>query len=158
DGPGKNVRLDSRSRGQKNAAVGRVAFGQEIEAVATEAARLLGDSSVADAVRAAYRPGETYGSAFGKLFARIFHEHGLILPDPLDAELHRIAAPIYAAAMERSEEIDKSLLARGKRLRDLGYHEQVRVTGDSTLLFTLEGGERTVIQRANGGFIVGAQR
>lgn len=158
DGPGKNVRLTSQSRGQKNAPVGRVAFSKEIETVAVEAARLLGDSSVADAIRSSYHPGETYGSAFGKLFAQIFRNHGLILLDPLDAELHRLAQPIYLAAMERAEEIDKALLARGKRLRALGYHEQVRVTGDSTLLFTLEDGERTVIQRANGGFIVGAQR
>ena len=60
--------------------------------------------------------------------------------------------------MEHAEEIDKALLARGKRLRELGYHEQVRVTEDSTLLFTVEYGERTVIHRANGGFMIGAQK
>lgn len=158
EGRERIVRLTSASRGQKNAPVGRVAFSEEIERVAAEAAGLLGDSSVADAIMAAYRSGETFGSAFGKLFAQIFHEHGLILLDPLDSELHRIAQPIYVAAMERAEEIDKALLARGKRLRDLGYHEQVRVTGDSTLLFTMEGGERRVIHRANGGFMVGAQK
>jgi bacillithiol biosynthesis cysteine-adding enzyme BshC len=152
------VLLTSESRGNQNAPVGQVLFSEEIEKVAAEAARLVGDSKAANAITSAYRRGETFGSAFGKLFAQIFHEHGLILLDPLDPELHRIAQPIYLAAMERAEEIDKALLARGKRLRNLGYHEQVRVTGDSTLLFTMEGGERRVIQRANGGFLVGAQK
>lgn len=152
------VRLASASRGQENAPVGRVVFSEEIERVNADAARLLGDSAIADALNASYRPGETFGSAYGKLFARIFREHGLVLLDPLDPELHEIAAPIYSAAMDQATEIDAALIARGKRLQALGYHEQVRVTSDSTLLFTLERDERKVIQRANGGFIVGAQR
>jgi bacillithiol biosynthesis cysteine-adding enzyme BshC len=151
-------RLTSQSRGDKAAPVGRVAFSQEIEAVAGEAARLLGDSEIADAIRQAYRPGEAFGSAYAKLFAQVFREYGLILMDPLDPELHRVAQPIYLAAMEHAEEIDKALLARGRRLRELGYHEQVRVTENSTLLFTMEDGERTVIHRANGGFMIGAQK
>lgn len=158
DGTQRVVRITSSSRGQNGAPVARIAFAKEIEAVAAEAARLLGDSNISDAIRDSYRPGETYGSAFARLFVRIFADHSLILLDPLDPELHRIAQPIYSAAMERADEIDKALLERGKRLQALGYHEQVRVTSDSTLLFTMEGGERRVIQRGNGGFMVGAQK
>jgi bacillithiol synthase len=158
EGTERVVRVASTTRGPNGSPVGRIAFSQEIEAVAAEAARLMGDSAVSDAIRSSYRPGETFGSAYGKLFAQIFSRYGLILLDPLDSELHRIAQPIYSAAMERADEIDKALLARGQRLQALGYHEQVRVTADSTLLFTMEGGERRVIQRANGGFIVGAQK
>lgn len=158
DGTQRVVRISSSSHGRNGAPVGRITFAQEIDAVSAEAARLLGDSFISDSIRDSYRPGETYGSAFAKLFARIFADHGLILLDPLDPELHRIAQPIYSAAMERADEIDKALLDRGKRLQALGYHEQVRVTSDSTLLFTMEGGERRPIQRANGGFIIGAQK
>src|SRR5512146_2552568 len=157
-GPGKLRELHSTSKGQRNAPVGAVKFAAEIEKVAEEAAALLGESQAADGLKAAYQPGETYGSAFGKLFARVFRDHGLIFLDPLDAEFHRIAAPIYANALENAEALDKDLLARGKRLRDAGYHEQVKVTGESTLLFSMEGGERTVIHRANGGFLIGARR
>jgi bacillithiol biosynthesis cysteine-adding enzyme BshC len=157
-GPGQLRELRSSSKGDRNAPVGAVTFAPEIEKLAEEAAALLGDSQAADDLRASYRPGETYGSAFGKLFARIFLDHGLIFLDPLDPRFHRIAAPLYVKALENAEVLDKDLLARGKRLRDAGYHEQVKVTGESTLLFSLEGGERTVIHRANGGFVIGAQR
>ncbi|MGE5114008.1 MAG: bacillithiol biosynthesis cysteine-adding enzyme BshC [Acidobacteriaceae bacterium] len=157
-GPGQVRELRSSSKGQRNAPVGAVKFTAEIEEVVEEAAALLGESGTADDLKASYRAGETYGSAFGKLFARIFRDHGLVFLDPLDAEFHRIAAPIYAKALENAEALDKDLLARGKRLRDAGYHEQVKVTGESTLLFSMEGGERTVIHRANGGFLIGARR
>jgi hypothetical protein len=105
-----------------------VQFSAEIEPLATEAAKLLGESQAADDLREAYRAGDNYGSAFGKLFARIFRDHELIFLNPLDPELHRIAAPVYAQALQESESIDRELLARGRKLRDAGYHEQVKVT------------------------------
>lgn len=157
-GPGQLRELHSTSKGQRNAPVGAVTFSAEIEKLAEEAAALLGDSQAADDLKASYGNGETYGSAFGKLFARVFRDRGLIFLDPLDPEFHRIAAPLYVKALENSQALDKDLLSRGKHLRDAGYHEQVKVTGESTLLFSLEDGERTVIHRANGGFVIGARR
>jgi bacillithiol biosynthesis cysteine-adding enzyme BshC len=157
-GPGQLARFDSKSRGNRNAPVGQVKLSAEIDALTAEAAKLLGDADIAQALRESYRAGETFGSAFGKLFARIFADRGLILLDPLDAELHRIAEPIYTQVLTDASDIGKKLLARGKQLRDAGYHEQVKVTGESTLLFSLEGGERTVIHLGNGGFVIGAQK
>jgi bacillithiol synthase len=157
-GPGQLRQLRSTSKGQRNAPVGAVKFAAEIDQLAEEAAALLGDSQAGADLKNSYCSGETYGSAFGKLFARIFRDQALIFLDPLDPELHRLATPIYTRALEDADAIDRELLARGKRLRDAGYHEQVKVTGESTLLFSLGGGERTVIHRANGGFLIGAQR
>src|SRR5262249_44518192 len=68
-----------------------------------------------------------------------------------DPELHRIAEPIYRAAIERAEELDDTLLARGKELESAGYHQQVKVTPSSSLLFALRDGARIPIhRRANG--------
>lgn len=157
-GPGQLRELKSTSKGRRNAPVGEVAFSAEIERLAQQAATLLGDTQAAEDLTASYRAGENYGSAYGKLFARIFRDHGLIFIDSLDEELHRIAAPLYAQALEHAESIDRELLARGQQLRVAGYHEQVKVTGESTLLFSLHGGERTVIHRANGGFLIGTAK
>ena len=65
-----------------DAPVGAVKFGPEIEPVVERAATLLGDSEVATWLRQAYRPGETLGSAFALLFARLFADWGVILLDP----------------------------------------------------------------------------
>ncbi len=157
-GPGALKGFTIPVRNHRGAPVGKVSLPADVEAIAAEAAETLGGGEIARSLQDSYKDGETYGSAFGKLFARIFREHGLILLDPLDPELHEIAKPIYVTAMGKAEELDTALLQRGKKLQDAGYHEQVKVTGESTLLFSLEGGQRTVIHRANGGFMIGAEK
>ncbi len=156
-------RLQAESRGVEDAPVGTVRFGPEIEPVVERAAWLLGDSEVTNWLREAYRPGETLGSAFGKLFARLFAEWGVIVLDPADKELHDVARPLFCAAIERASELDEALLARNKRLEAAGYHAQVKVTSASTLLFQVKNGSRTVVHRrsngVNGGeFMVGQER
>ena len=65
-----------------DAPVGTIKFGPEIKPVAERAAAMLGDSEVTTWLRQAYRPGETLGSAFALLFARLFADWGVILLDP----------------------------------------------------------------------------
>jgi len=145
-------KLTTPTRGADDAPVGSIPFGPEIEGVVEEAAALLGETDLSPWLRESYRPGETFGSAFAKLFARLFADWGLVLLDPMDAELHAIATPIFQAALERAGELDDALLARGKELESAGYHQQVKVTPSSTLLFSIRNGVRTPIHRKiNGG-------
>jgi len=133
------------------APVSEVRLGEEILPVVEEAAGLLGDSDISQLLRASYRPGETLGTAFARCYARLFAAWGVIVLDASDPELHRIAAPVYQAAVEQAAEIEDALLARGQALEAAGYHQQVKVTASSVLLFTLQNGARTPIQRrANG--------
>ncbi len=146
-----------------DAPVGTIKFGAEIESVVERAAGLLGDSEVATWLREAYRPGESLGSAFALLFARLFADFGVILLDPADADFHELAKPLFRAAIERASELDEVLLARGKALEAEGYHQQVKVTSATTLLFEVKNGARTVIRRKNNGgnggeFVVGDEK
>jgi len=144
-------KLEVSSRGPEDAPVGTVTFGPEIEPVVQSAIELLGPSPIADLLRESYRPGETLGTAFARLFTRVFAEWGVILLDPSDPDLHAIAQPIYSAAIERVVEIDEALLARGQALEAAGYHQQVKVTPSSTLLFTLKDAARLPIHRRTNG-------
>lgn len=150
--------LTAPSCGVEDAPVGNITFGSEIEAVVHAAAELLGESEVVSALRDSYRPGETFGTAFGKLFARIFADQGVILLDSSDPELHRLATPIYRAAIERAAELDEALLTRGKELESAGYHQQVKVTSSATLLFNIRNGARLPIQRKDNDFLVEEER
>jgi bacillithiol biosynthesis cysteine-adding enzyme BshC len=151
-----------------DAPVGTVKFGVEIEPVVERAAALLGDSSseVTTWLRQAYRPGESLGSAFALLFARLFAEWGVILLDPAEKDFHDLAKPLFRAAIERASELDEALLARGKALEAAGYHQQVKVTSATALLFEVKDGARTVVRRRNnndagsngGEFAVGEER
>jgi bacillithiol biosynthesis cysteine-adding enzyme BshC len=139
--------LITSSHGIAGAPVSNVSLGEEILPVVEEAAGLLGDSEVTQFLRESYRPAETLGSAFARFYARLFSQWGVILLDASDAELHRVAAPMYRAAVERASEIDDALLARGRALEAAGYHQQVKVTASSVLVFTLQNEARTPIQR-----------
>jgi bacillithiol biosynthesis cysteine-adding enzyme BshC len=144
-------KLTAPAQGLPDAPVGTVRLGSEIQSVVEAAAGLLGPSEVSDFLREAYRPGETFGIAFACLFARLFADWGVILLDAADAEFHQIAEPIYRAAIERAEELDEALLSRGHALEAAGYHQQVKVTPSSTLLFTLRNGARVPVHRRVNG-------
>jgi bacillithiol synthase len=154
DGSPEPLALESHAFERKaiaDAPVGSVEFGKGIEPVVERAAGLLGDSEVATGLRHAYRPGQTLGSAFALLFARLFADWGVILLDPADKDFHDLAKPLFRAAVERSSELDDALLDRGKAIEAAGYHQQVKVTSATTLLFEVKNGARTVIRRSNNG-------
>ncbi|HKW88803.1 MAG TPA: bacillithiol biosynthesis cysteine-adding enzyme BshC [Candidatus Acidoferrales bacterium] len=141
--------------------VGRIPLGIMAVAAAEHAAQLLegpASKEIAEALSLSYRAQETYGGAFAKLFARLFGNKGLILLDPLDRRLHELARPIYRRAAEESETLAEELLARGKLLDRRGYHAQVKVTSQSTLLFLDAEGKRQAVRRRNGGFLAGEKK
>jgi bacillithiol biosynthesis cysteine-adding enzyme BshC len=106
---------------------------------------------LAQLLRECYTPRETYGSSFARLFARLFSQQGLILLDPLDAELHKVAEPLYGKVIEDRDQLNQKLLVRGKELDAAGYAAQVKVTAKSTLLFYMGDGARQPIVAANSG-------
>ena len=137
---------------------GEVPLGDAVlSAVERATANLEGPA--ADLVRAAladsYTPSETYGSAFGKLLARLFAGKGLILLDPISQELHRLAEPLYRSALDRHAELGQQLSSRSKDLERAGYHVQVKVTEGSTPLFLNLEGKRVPIRARNADFAVG---
>jgi bacillithiol synthase len=150
----------AKTAGITGAPVTHLRFAEGTNETVAQAAKLLGESLAADYLRQSYAEGETFSNAFAKLYTRIFsgresgREHGLIFLDPADPKLHRIAAPLFLDALQRSAELNQAVLERNQQLRDGGYHEQVKVTGESTPLFALVDGVRVPVHRANGAFTI----
>lgn len=144
-------KLSASTQGQPDAPVGTIRFGTEITPVVDAAAALLGESDVTQFLRESYAPGQTLSSAFARLFTRLFADWGVILLDASDPELHSIAEPVYRGVIERAAEIDEALLNRGRDLEAAGYHQQVKVTPSSTLLFTFRNGARVPVHRRVNG-------
>ncbi len=143
--------LTTSSHDIAGAPVSAVRLGDEILPVIERAAALLGDTDATRILRESYRPGETLGTAFARFYTRLFAEWGVIILDASDGELHTIAQPLYRAAVERAEEIVNVLAERGAALEGAGYHQQVKVTPSSVLLFTLQNGARSSIHRKGSG-------
>jgi bacillithiol biosynthesis cysteine-adding enzyme BshC len=163
-GPPQLFKADAALLGDSivpDAPVGTIKFGQEIESLVERAAELLGESEVSAWLRESYRAGESLGSAFARLFTKQFADFGVILLDPADKGFHELAKPLFRAAIERASELDDALLARGGKIEAAGYHQQVKVTPASTLLFEVKDGARTAIRRKGNGdgeFAVGDER
>ncbi len=146
--------IATATQGVPNAPVGTVRFGTEIQFAVDAVGALLGESEAVSSVRACYRPGENFGASFARLFTQWFAEWGVILLDASDPELHQIAEPIYRTALERSGEIEEALLARGRELEAAGYHQQVKITPSSSLLFSVHEGGRVPVQRRGKDFVI----
>jgi bacillithiol synthase len=155
---GKLIRFELPAPAETGRPVGRIPLGAEIEPLVQEAAELLanqGSDLLAQYLIESYRPEETYGSAFGKLFARLFAQQGLILMDPLDEGLHKVAAPLYQHALAERDTLNEKLLQRGKDLDRAGFDAQVKVTSRSTLLFRMDEGGRQVVTASTEKFQAG---
>ncbi|MGH9668832.1 MAG: bacillithiol biosynthesis cysteine-adding enzyme BshC, partial [Terriglobales bacterium] len=151
-------RLVTSSRGKENAPVSSIALGDDIQGLVAAAAEVLGEGEATGWLRQSYRPGETLGNAFARLFSQIFRHSGVVLLDASDAELHGLAAPLYREALAGAAGLEEALLHRNRALESAGYHAQARVTASSTLLFRTESGSREAIHRSDGDFVVGTRK
>jgi bacillithiol synthase len=157
---GRSTRFELPAPGDAGRPVGRVPLGAAIAQAVREASDVLdqqGSSLLAHILQDSYALAETYGSAFAKMFARVFAGRGLILLDPLDPDLHRIAAPLYQRAAAQRDALNEALLQRGKDLEKAGFAAQVKVTAKSTLLFYMGDGTRQVVAANAKGFQAGAK-
>ncbi len=155
---GQFERLTTAAQSEPDVPVGNIRFGAEISETVSRATAALGETETAKLLSECYRPGETFGTAFAKFFARLFSDFGVILLDGSDPELDEIASPLYRAAIERASELTESLRKRDTQLHAADYHQQVRVTDSSTLLFTIRDGSRIPVQSAGPGkFLIGKE-
>jgi bacillithiol biosynthesis cysteine-adding enzyme BshC len=140
---------------REGAPVGEIAFDDQVAAAVKQVEGHFGPSQVSQLLAASYRQGETFLSAFAKFYAELLPEMGIVFLNPLDAELHRVAQPLYQSALEKSEAINHALLKREQELESAGYHVQVKVTPSHTLCFYLEDGTRLPVRHAGGRFLIG---
>lgn len=135
----------------EGAPVGTVKLDDSIDEVIARLIEVLPTTefspTLADMLRESYEAGRGYGEAFAQLLTKLIGKYGLILLDPLDADLKRLAAPIYAEAARCAPEIAQSLVGRSEELNADGYHAQVLVTPDSFPLFCSRDSVRRAITR-----------
>ncbi|MBZ5642366.1 MAG: bacillithiol biosynthesis cysteine-adding enzyme BshC [Acidobacteriia bacterium] len=151
-------RFDLAPEGLPDRRVGEIFLGEAVREISARAAGLLAGPSSEEVQRwlaETYQPGENFGSAFGKLMTRIFAGQGLIFLDPLSADLHRFSAPTMLRAIREHKALAQDLVARSAALEKAGYHAQVKVTDQSTLVFRIVDGQRLALRTSNGGFIAG---
>jgi bacillithiol biosynthesis cysteine-adding enzyme BshC len=136
-GPVGDVQLGSVPFDELRSALGSLPFAEEV----------LGR------VASAYQPGTTFGSAFRLFLKDVLKDFGLLYLDPLASEIRQIATPLMSEVVQRVPELVKALRQRDQDLGAAGYHSQVLVDDDASLLFLLENGKRLPIRFQDGRFV-----
>ncbi len=138
--------------------VGRAVLDQSIAETVNQLIQALPQNEFSEELgmllRETYQPERKFGDAFASIMMRLTRAAGLILLDPLDSELKRLAAPLYAEAARHAQEIAEALVNRSRDLVEAGYHAQVTPSENSFPLFLHdESGARHALTRtANGNY------
>jgi bacillithiol biosynthesis cysteine-adding enzyme BshC len=129
--------------------VGGLLLDERIAPLIDQAWELLGPSDAMDALADAYQPGRTFAQAFAAFYSKVFAAQGLLILDAGGRAFHRMGAPVLRAAMERADELHAALVERNAQLEAAGYHAQVAVGAQSSLLFLIDqsNGARLALKR-----------
>jgi bacillithiol biosynthesis cysteine-adding enzyme BshC len=125
------------------APVGSVEIGPQVDALLDRASELLNHAPICDLLRDCYahQPSgastPTFASAFARLMASLFADHGLIVMDAAGRDFHALGAPALRAAIEQAESLEAALHTRSTELEAAGYHAQVLVKPGASLLFLI---------------------
>jgi bacillithiol biosynthesis cysteine-adding enzyme BshC len=136
--------------------VGKVILDDSIDQVISQLIEQLPNSEfmpeVQKVLNDCWKPGRTYTEGFARTMATLLGRYGLILLDPLDLELKKLAAPLYSEAAHRAPEIATAVAERSRELEEAGYHAQVMVTENSFPLFLQDAsGARHAVTRTENG-------
>jgi bacillithiol biosynthesis cysteine-adding enzyme BshC len=102
---------------------------------------------VADLVEESYRGGNTMGRAFGELMRKLLAHFDIPQLDPMLPDFRALAAPALRAAVENHAALTAGILERNRQLAAAGYHAQVHVEEQTSLVFLLENGKRLALRR-----------
>lgn len=149
---------DPGERPAPRSPVGYVKFTSEIVAALSQLesslpAGLPREQLLRD-LREAYQPGATWGAAFARFLARLFSRWGVIFLDPLDEAVHQLSAGVYRQAIEQAADLRSRVLERSQALVKTGYHAQVHVAEDSTLIFATRDGNRLALHQSGGRYLL----
>jgi bacillithiol synthase len=151
-------RFDLTTSGIADRRVGDIHLGGAVRGLSAQVAALLEGpwaEEIGQWIANSYTPEESLGSSFGKIMTRIFAGRGLIFLDPMSPDLHRLSLPTMQRAVKEHKALGNELVARSEALEKAGFHAQVKVTEQSTLVFRIVDGQRLALRPVNGGLAAG---
>ncbi|MGA2739261.1 MAG: bacillithiol biosynthesis cysteine-adding enzyme BshC [Bryobacteraceae bacterium] len=134
--------LDAPPVAELRTALAGLPFGDEISALVEET----------------YQPGRTMGEAFSALLKRLLAQYGLLHVDPMAPAMRELAAPAIRSALDAAPDLTAAVLDRNRALEAAGYHAQVHVEDQTSLVFLLENGRRYTLRRYGRDYLQNGRR
>jgi len=151
----KSVPYAQDSEGNRQP-VGPIAFGPSIAGHLDRFLKGLPDSEfkpvLVARLKRVYREGNTFGEAFAEAVSFLLSEYGLILLDPREPTLKKMAKPVFLQAAEAWEKLDELLESRNRQLAAAGYPPQVSREAGTSFLFWEQAGKRRGVVATREGF------
>lgn len=123
-----------------------------VEPVLAWAEELLGYAPITETLRRWYASDRgkfaTLSHAFAGTLSQVFADAGLIVVDASSRIFHALGASTLRYAIEHAEELEGALVRRSAELDAAGFHAQVKVAGDMSLLFLLAEGTRGPVRQS----------
>lgn len=154
---GKLVRTVYRPNSYHNESpVGDVKIDADIDLVIDNICEDLPKTEFSDEARQllsrAWGNGSTFGRGFVETLSSLLGKFGLVLIDPLNVAVKRLAAPIYVEAIKNADAITEAVRTRSRELEAEGYQAQVAVEENYFPLFWHDdAGRRTALRKVRDG-------
>ena len=142
--PGGTELIRIESRGEERLPLAAVPLGDvgaQIETL-TRACGSAPDTRALEAVRAAYSPDATVGSAYVRLLRALLEPLGVAVLDASHSAVRAAGLPLLRNALTRSAELEAALRDRSRALKEAGHRAQVQHVAGRTLVFASSGGAR----------------
>jgi bacillithiol biosynthesis cysteine-adding enzyme BshC len=133
-------------------------IGEAIEALESALPVTAFSPDVLDALRSAYAPGRSFPQAFGRLMSSLFSRQGLVLVDPSDSRLKRIALPLFRREIEERSPVSAAVREQSQRLLGAGYAAQIELREDMLTLFHQDPAREAVAVSGDGFLLKGSGR
>ena len=151
----KSVQFAQQAQGNR-LPVGSISLDPSIGSHLDQFLRGLPDSEfkpvLAARLKRVYREGNTFGQAFAELVSFLLSEYGLILLDPREPHLKKMAKPVFLQAAESWVKLDSLLKGRNQQLARAGYTAQVGGEAGTSFLFWEQDGKRRGVVGTRDGF------
>jgi bacillithiol synthase len=112
----------------------------------------FGEEVIAEVTKA-YTSERSMGVAFRELVKSLLAKYDLLYLDPLDEPIRRLGAPLLREAVRLAPTLKTQLLERDAELRAAGYHAQVHLEPQTSLVFRLDGDRRITLRSQNGDYL-----
>lgn len=103
-------------------------------------------NEVTQALVNCYSKGESISNSFAKWMVRLLGKYGLVIADPGDKELKKLAVDFFLKEIENPGRSMGLVRETGKTLESSGYHQQVVKSEDAVNLFLEMNGKRSALK------------
>lgn len=158
DTKGDEVTLSlSHAPKEKRQVVGGLKFNGEIEKLIQRLWSLLPANTYRgpqmEMLSSLYRPGETFGDAFARLYSHHFGDEGLVIFDSENARCKKAVAPLLNHILAYSKKLNELLEESTRAVHRAGYPPQIQPQKNRLQLF-IKIGEVKVPVRLDGALLV----